>query len=168
MLPKDYLIAKVDGPFNAIYVEGDATGSTMYYGRGAGSVPTGSAIVSDIADIARDIQMDSIGRVPTIPTISSRTRIKKMDDITSRYYLRFSALDKPGVLSKIAGILGNHNISIASVIQKGRMVGETVPLVVLTHEATGKDMRQAIAEIDKLQVVTRKTVIIRVEGKEEG
>ena len=168
MLPKDYLIAKVDGPFNAIYVEGDATGSTMYYGRGAGSVPTGSAIVSDIADIARDIQMDSIGRVPTIPAISSRTRIKKMDDITSRYYLRFSALDKPGVLSKIAGILGNHNISITSVIQKGRMVGETVPLVVLTHEATGKDMRQAISEIDKLQVVTRKTVIIRVEGKEEG
>jgi homoserine dehydrogenase len=168
MLPKDYLIAKVDGPFNAIYVEGDSTGSTMYYGRGAGSVPTGSAIVSDIADIARDIQMDSIGRVPTIPNISSRTRIKKMDDITSRYYLRFSALDKPGVLSKIAGILGNHNISITSVIQKGRMVGETVPLVVLTHEATGKDMRQAIAEIDKLQVVTRKTVIIRVEGKEEG
>jgi len=168
MLPKEYLIAKVDGPFNAIYVEGDATGSTMYYGRGAGSVPTGSAIVSDVADIARNIRMGSIGRVPTIPDISSRTKIKKMDDITSRYYMRFSALDKPGVLSKIAGILGNHNISIASVIQKGRMVGETVPLVVLTHEATGKDMRQAIAEIDKLQVVTRKTVIIRVERREEG
>ncbi len=166
MLPKDYLIAKVDGPFNAIYVEGDATGSTMYYGRGAGSVPTGSAVVSDIADIARNIQKNALGRVPTIPNISGDVRIRKMDDITSRYYFRFSALDKPGVLSKISGILGNHNISITSVIQKGRMVGEAVPLVVLTHEAKEKDMRQAIEEIDKLPVVMGKTVIIRVEGKE--
>ncbi len=166
MLPKDYLIAKVDGPFNAIYVEGDATGSTMYYGRGAGSVPTGSAVVSDIADIARNIQKNALGRVPTIPNISGDVRIRKMDDITSRYYFRFSALDKPGVLSKISGILGNHNISITSVIQKGRMVGEAVPLVVLTHEAKEKDMRLAIEEIDKLPVVMGKTVIIRVEGKE--
>jgi homoserine dehydrogenase len=168
MLPKDYLIAKVDGPFNAIYVEGDATGSTMYYGRGAGSVPTGSAVVSDIADIARNIQKNALGRVPTIPNISGEVRIRKMDDITSRYYFRFSALDKPGVLSKISGILGNHNISITSVIQKGRMAGEAVPLVVLTHEAKEKDMRQAIEEIDKLPVVMGKTVIIRVEGKEES
>jgi homoserine dehydrogenase len=168
MLPKDYLIAKVDGPFNAIYVEGDATGSTMYYGRGAGSVPTGSAVVSDIADIARNIQKNALGRVPTIPNISGDVRIRKMDDITSRYYFRFSALDKPGVLSKISGILGNHNISITSVIQKGRMVGEAVPLVVLTHEAKEKDMRLAIEEIDKLPVVMSKTVIIRVEGKEES
>jgi homoserine dehydrogenase len=168
MLPKDYLIAKVDGPFNAIYVEGDATGSTMYYGRGAGSVPTGSAVVSDIADIARNIQKNALGRVPTIPNISGEVRIRKMDDITSRYYFRFSALDKPGVLSKISGILGNHNISITSVIQKGRMVGEAVPLVVLTHEAKEKDMRLAIEEIDKLPVVMSKTVIIRVEGKEES
>ena len=168
MLPKDYLIAKVDGPFNAIYVEGDATGSTMYYGRGAGSVPTGSAVVSDIADIARNIQKNALGRVPTIPNISGDVRIRKMDDITSRYYFRFSALDKPGVLSKISGILGNHNISITSVIQKGRMVGEAVPLVVLTHEAKEKDMRLAIEEIDKLPVVMDKTVIIRVEGKEES
>ena len=168
MLPKDYLIAKVDGPFNAIYVEGDATGSTMYYGRGAGSVPTGSAVVSDIADIARNIQRNAVGRVPTIPNISGEVRIRKMDDITSRYYFRFSALDKPGVLSKISGILGNHNISITSVIQKGRMFGEAVPLVVLTHEAKEKDMRLAIEEIDKLPVVMGKTVIIRVEGKEES
>ena len=106
--------------------------------------------------------------MPTIPNISGDVRIRKMDDITSRYYFRFSALDKPGVLSKISGILGNHNISITSVIQKGRMVGEAVPLVVLTHEAKEKDMRQAIEEIDKLPVVMSKTVIIRVEGKEEN
>lgn len=167
MLPKDYLIAKVDGPFNAIYVDGDATGSTMYYGRGAGSVPTGSAVVSDIADIARNIKKNAIGRVPTIPRIFRDTRIKKIDDIVSRYYFRFSALDRPGVLSKISGILGNYNISITSVIQKGRREGEAVPLVVLTHDAKERDVRQALEEIDKLPVVKDKTVLIRVEGKEE-
>jgi homoserine dehydrogenase len=167
MLPKDYLIAKVDGPFNAIYVDGDATGSTLYYGRGAGSIPTGSAVVSDIADIARNIRKGAIGRVPTIPEISHAAKIKKIDDVVSRYYFRFSALDKPGVLSKISGILGNYNISITSVIQKGRRLGEAVPLVVLTHEAKEKDVRRAIEEIDQLTVVTDKTVFIRVEGKEE-
>jgi homoserine dehydrogenase len=167
MLPKDYLIAKVDGPFNAIYVDGDATGSTLYYGRGAGSVPTGSAVVSDIADIARNIQKNAIGRVPTIPATFRDTRIKKIDEVVSRYYFRFSALDRPGVLSKISGILGNYNISITSVIQKGRKIGEAVPLVVLTHEAKEKDVRQALDEIDKLPVVKDKTVVIRVEGKEE-
>ncbi len=168
MLPKDYLIAKVDGPFNAIYVDGDATGSTMYYGRGAGSVPTGSAVVSDIADIARNIKKNAVGRVPTIPRIFRDTRIKKIDEIVSRYYFRFSALDRPGVLSKISGILGNYNISITSVIQKGRREGEAVPLVVLTHDAKERDVRQALEEIDKLPVVKDKTVLIRVEGKEEN
>jgi homoserine dehydrogenase len=139
----------------------------MYYGRGAGSVPTGSAVVSDIVDIARNIQKNSIGRVPTIPDISGEARIKKIDEVTSKYYFRFSALDKPGVLSKISGILGVHNISIASVIQKGRRIGEAVPLVVLTHEAKEKDVRQAISEIDTLQIVMGNTVMIRVEGKEE-
>jgi homoserine dehydrogenase len=168
MLPKEYLIAKVDGPFNAIYVDGDATGSTLYYGKGAGSVPTGSAVVSDIADIARNILKNAIGRVPTIPKIFRDTKIKKIDDVVSRYYFRFSALDRPGVLSKISGILGNYDISIASVIQKGRRVGEAVPLVVLTHEAKEKDVQKAIEEIDRLPVVMGKTVFIRVEGKEES
>lgn len=167
MLPKEYLISKVDGPFNAIYVDGDATGSTLYYGRGAGSVPTGSAVVSDIADIARNIQKNAVGRVPTIPKISRDAMIRKIDDVVSMYYFRFSAIDRPGVLSKISGILGNYNISIASVIQKGRRIGEAVPLVVLTHEAKEKDVRQALEEIDRLPVVMGKTVVIRVEGKEE-
>jgi len=166
MLPKEYLISKVDGPFNAIYVEGDATGSTLYYGRGAGSMPTGSAVVSDIVDIARNIRKNATGRVPVLTKTLRNLRIKKMDDVTSKYYFRFSALDKPGVLSKISGILGSYNISIASVIQKGRRVGEAVPLVVLTHEAKEKDVRQAIREIDQLPVVMDKTVFIRVEGKE--
>jgi homoserine dehydrogenase len=166
MLPKEYLISKVDGPFNAIYVEGDATGSTLYYGRGAGDMPTGSAIVSDIVDIARNIRKNATGRVPVVTKTPRDINIKRMDEVTSMYYFRFSALDRPGVLSKISGILGNYNISIASVIQKGRRVGEAVPLVVLTHEAREKDVRQAISEIDQLPVVMDKTIFIRVEGKE--
>lgn len=166
MLPKEYLISKVDGPFNAIYIKGDAIGSTLYYGRGAGDMPTGSAVVSDIVDIARDIRKNATGRVPIITRTLRNVRIKKMDDVISMYYFRFSALDRPGVLSKISGILGNYNISIASVIQKGRRVGEAVPVVVLTHEAKEKNVRQSISEIDQLPVVMDKTVFIRVEGKE--
>ena len=166
MLPKEYLISKVDGPFNAIYIEGDATGSTLYYGRGAGCMPTGSAVVSDIVDIARNIMKNATGRVPVLTKTLRNLKIKRMDDVISMYYFRFSALDKPGVLSKISGILGNYNISIASVIQKGRSVGEAVPLVVRTHKAKEKDVRKAISEIDRLPVVMDKTVFIRVEGKE--
>jgi homoserine dehydrogenase len=168
MIPKNYLISKVDGPFNAIYIYGDATGSTLYYGRGAGAMPTGSAVVSDIVNIARDIRENVPERLPVLVKPVRDLRIKSMNDITSMYYFRFSALDRPGVLSKISGILGNYNISIASVIQKGRRVGEAVPLVLLTHEAKEKDVRMAIEEIDHLPVVMDKTVFIRVEDKEES
>lgn len=167
MLPKDYLIAKVEGAFNAIYVEGDATGATLYYGKGAGDMPTGSAVVSDIASIARNISKNAIGRIPLMTSSSREVTIKKMDDVVSMYYFRFSALDRPGVLSKISDILGNYNISIASVIQKGRRIGEAVPLVVLSHQAKERDVRQAIKEIDRLPVVMDKTVFIRVEGRED-
>ncbi len=166
MIPEDYLISKVDGPFNAVYVEGDATGSTLYYGRGAGDMPTGSAVVSDIVDIARNIKRNAVGRIPIMTRTLRDLRIKTMDDVVSKYYFRFSALDRPGVLSKISGILGNYNISIASVIQKGRRVGEAVPLVVLSHEAKERDVRQALREIDRLPVVMDKTIFMRVEGKE--
>lgn len=166
MVPVDYLISKVDGVFNAIYVEGDAVGSTLYYGRGAGDMPTGSAIVSDIVDIARSIRMNAVGRVPAIRTRPSSLRVRKMDDVESMYYFRFSALDKPGVLSTISGILGENNISIASVIQKGRLVGGAVPLIVLTHMARERGVLKAIKAIDDLPVVTDRTLFIRVEGKE--
>lgn len=168
MVPNEYLISKVDGVFNAVYVEGDAVGSTLYYGRGAGDMPTGSAVVSDIVDIGRRIL--SGGRMPGISKDGggvSAYRIKKIEDIESMYYFRFSALDKPGVLSKISGILGDCNISIASVIQKGRRIGGSVPLVVLTHTAREEDVLKAVKEIDDLSIVSDKTLFIRVEGKEE-
>jgi homoserine dehydrogenase len=171
MIPDGYLISKVDGVFNAVYVEGDAVGSTLYYGRGAGDLPTGSAVVADIVDIGRSIASGGSQRNAGISGVwakgSEQRRIKKMEDVESMYYFRFSALDKPGVLSKISGILGNYNISIASVIQKERRVGESVPLVVLTHRATERDVLHALREIDDLAVVSDKTLFIRVEGKEE-
>jgi homoserine dehydrogenase len=167
MIPADYLISKVDGVFNAIYVEGDAVGATLYYGRGAGDMPTGSAIVSDIVDIARNMRMDATGRVPLIRTSPSALRVRRMEDVESMYYFRFSAVDSPGVLSKISGILGDNNISIASVIQKGRRVSGGVPLVVLTHRAKEKDVLRAVALIDNLPVVMDKAHFIRVEGREE-
>ncbi|WP_353683327.1 homoserine dehydrogenase [Thermodesulfovibrio sp. 3907-1M] len=158
MVPEHYLISKVDGVFNAIYVEGDSVGSTLYYGRGAGSMPTGSAVVADIVDIAKGVN--------TMPLdFSEKYSIKPMEEIESMYYFRFTALDRPGVLSKISGVFGEHNISIASVIQKGRAQG-AVPLVILTHKAREKDVLQALEKIDKLPVVSDKSVFIRVEGEE--
>ena len=166
MVPEEYLISKVDGVFNAVYVEGDAVGSTLYYGRGAGAMPTGSAVVSDISDIAGKIVSYAAGRIPALERSRKPKILMKMDDVLSMYYFRFSALDKPGVLSKISGILGKNNISIVSVIQKGRHEHKAVPLVVLTHTARERDVLRAIREINRLSVVTSKTVFIRVEGRE--
>jgi homoserine dehydrogenase len=167
MVPEEYLISKVDGVYNAVYVEGDFVGSTLYYGRGAGDLPTGSAVVSDIADISLNIMHNSIGRIQSVAKNRKAVKLMKMDEIESMYYFRFSALDIPGVLSKISGILGKYNISIASVIQKGRHEGKAVPLVVLTHKAREKDVQRAVKEINRMKTVAAKTVIIRVEGKEK-
>jgi homoserine dehydrogenase len=168
MIPDEYLISKVDGVYNAIYVKGDSSGATLYYGRGAGDMPSGSAVVSDIVDIAMDIANNAKGRIPVLSKSHKMISLMKMDDVMSMYYFRFSALDKPGVLSKISGILGKHNISIASVIQKGRREGKAVPLVVLTHKAIEKNVVRAVKEINRLSVVAGRTVFIRVEGREAG
>jgi homoserine dehydrogenase len=169
MLPEDYPIATVDGVFNALNVIGDAVGSTMFYGRGAGDMPTGSAVVSDIIDIGRDILSGCTNRSP-VAAFRERTplKIRKMDDITSCYYLRFSALDNPGVLSRISGVLGKNNISIESVIQKGRGGAEAVPLVMMSHEAIERDVRKSLDEINKMDCVAGPTMVIRVEAGRQG
>lgn len=169
MLPESHPIAMVDGVYNALSVVGDAVGTTMFYGRGAGDLPTGSAVVSDIIDIGRDILTGAVRRLP-VTAFRERMAIpiRKMEDITSCYYMRFSAIDKPGVMSKISGVLGRNNISISSVIQKGRRVSEAVPVVMMTHEAVERDVRRALAEIDTLDCVAGPTVVIRVEeGRRE-
>lgn len=165
MVPESFPIATVDGVFNALFVKGNAVGNTLFYGRGAGDLPTGSAVVADIMDIGRDIVSGSVNRMPVA---AFRERIplavRKMDDITSCYYLRFAAIDRPGVLSQIAGVLGKNSISIESVIQKGRKEAQAVPLVMMTHEAVERNVRNALAEIDKMDCVGGPTMVIRMEG----
>jgi homoserine dehydrogenase len=165
MLPTGHLISNISGVFNAVYVEGDAIGPALFYGKGAGEMPTGSAVVSDIADIARNIRAGSLSRIqglgmPEEPLL----RIKSMDDVMSRYYLRLNALEKPGVLSRISGILGDNNISIKSVIQKGREKERAVPVVMMTHEANERNMIRALKVINRLPIVSGKIMYIRVEG----
>jgi homoserine dehydrogenase len=165
MLPLDYPIAQVDGVFNALSITGDAVGSTMFYGRGAGDMPTGSAVVSDIIEIGRDILAGCANRSPVAAFCERKQlAIRKMDDITSCYYLRFAAIDRPGVLSKISGVLGKNNISISSVIQKGRSAAEGVPLVMMSHEAVERDVRKALDEINKMDCVAGPAMVIRVES----
>lgn len=166
MIPLDHLLANVNANFNAFHILGDASGPIFLYGQGAGMMPTASAVVSDLVDISRELLL---GISCLKPARAHREEggenisLLPMDEIYTNYYLRFSAVDQPGVLSKISGILGEKNISIAAVIQKGRRQSGAVPVVITTYKAREKDVQDALFEIDKLEVVLDKTVIIRVE-----
>jgi homoserine dehydrogenase len=167
-VPKDHILANVNEAYNAVYVEGDFVGPTLFYGFGAGRRPTGSAVVADLMDIARNHIKGISRRVSPLSFSRSPARelsLKPMDEIMTDYYFRVSAVDRPGVLSKISGILGAHNISIAAVIQKKREAHGSVPVVMLTHEARERDVRKSLELIDKLDVVNEKTVLCRVERK---
>ena len=166
MIPFDHLLSNVNGNFNAFQLNGDASGSVFLYGQGAGMMPTASAVVSDLVDISRNYLKNISGRVPARSLRESIIRdIKLMsfDDIVTNYYFRFSALDRPGVLSKISGILGQNNISIATVIQKGRKQAGAVPIVMTTYKSIEKDVQSALKEIDQLDIVQGKTILIRIE-----
>jgi len=171
MLPEKSMLANVNGVYNAVYVVGNATGSTMFYGRGAGQMPAASAVVSDIVDIAETIVAGADPKLLHAPILdSTEYSIKPIAECEARYYIRFQALDIPGVLANVAGILGKRNISISSVIQKERREGESVPLMIMTHEAIESDVQASLREIDDLPVITAKSVLIRVEtmeGEEE-
>ena len=167
-VPLDHILTNVNEAYNAIYVEGDFVGPTLFYGLGAGRRPTGSAVVSDLMDIARNQIKGITRRVSPLSFVrppAKELSLKPMDQLITGYYFRFSALDKPGVLSKISGILGANNISIASVIQKGRAGHGSVPVVMLTHEAMERDVRKSLEILDKLDIVTERTVLFRVEKK---
>ncbi|GLI38878.1 homoserine dehydrogenase [Geobacter hydrogenophilus] len=170
MIPVNNPLADVDGAFNAIRFTGDFIGPVMFYGRGAGMDPTASAVVGDIIEVSRNI-VAGIGRrcaplgyrdeaVATLP-------LKPMGEIESKYYIRFSAVDRPGVLARISGILGKYNISIESMVQSGRMAGEEVPIVIMTHEARESDVRTALDEIDTFDIITQKSQVIRIEDNLE-
>lgn len=166
MVPLDHIMASVNGVYNAIYLEGDFVGPNLYYGLGAGRRPTGSAVVSDIISLARQIRHGIHKPFPPLAHArpqDSPVSIQPIEELNTAYYFRFSAVDEPGVLSKISGILGDHQISIASVIQKGRKLKGSVPVVMLTHEAHESNVIKALSQIDQLDVLTDKTMMIRVE-----
>jgi len=169
LIAQNHVLASVKGVYNAVHIEGNAVGDVMLYGMGAGMMPTGSAVVSDLIEVSRDILRSTSGRVPALAFLPDRLQkieIKPITDITTSYYFRFIALDKPGVLSTISGILGKHCISIAAVIQKGRHA-DAVPVVMITHDAIESDVRKALDEIKKLEVVIAPTVLIRIESNSD-
>lgn len=164
LLPKEHLLSSVGGVFNAIYVRGDMIGEALYYGQGAGQQPAASAVVSDIVDLALKAKEDISKGAASLVYPGKIKAIRKIEEIKTRYYIRFMVIDRPGVLAKISGILGGYKISIVSVTQKERREAQVVPIVMMTHEAKEKALREALREIDKLSVVKEKTVAIRVEA----
>ena len=165
MIPATSPLAAVAGVFNAIFLTGDAVGDLMFYGRGAGQMPTASAVWSDVLEIARRVAHGIPSLALELPSVGQQPpALTPMDAIRCCYYLRVMMQDRPGALSRVAGILGDNDISIANVIQKGRGTREAVPVVMLTHEARERDMRTALAAIDALPDVAMPTMMIRVEG----
>ncbi len=170
MIPRSNPLSYVDHSMNAIAIDADATGRTMLYGHGAGMMPTASAVLSDIADIARNIISNTKRRVPILGYPEDNIKaipILPMAELSTRYYLRFEAQDHPGVLSKISGILGENSISIESVHQKGRKANGKVPVVMITHQAKERWVQKALAKIAATDSVVGDPVVIRIEDDEQ-
>ncbi|MEO7299015.1 MAG: homoserine dehydrogenase [Verrucomicrobiota bacterium] len=164
LIPNAHVLASVNGVFNACFVRGDVVGDTLFYGRGAGKDATASAVLSDVADAALDLKMGGKVRVPPFIAHAKKSRVVPMAEITSRYYLRLSVADKPGVLAKISAILAASKIGISSVIQPEGHEGESVPLILMIHDATNAAMQKALTKIAKLSTVRGKPVMFRVEN----
>ncbi len=158
LVKKGHMLAQVDGVFNALYLETDEAGDMMFYGKGAGRFPTAGAVVSDIIDAAQFIEYGALSPIGKI-----KYNVK-LSPVESRYYIRFSVIDAPGVLAKISGVLGGFGISIASVQQKERSDSKngSVPLILITHEAPEAKMQKAIAKINNLQVNKASPVVIKI------
>lgn len=163
LIPRDHPLASVDGAFNAIYVSSDMVGDLLFYGQGAGQNPTASAVVSDLVSLAESLNKEGAFLKPFDFSQGKGIRhLRKIDQISTRFYIRFMAIDRPGIFAKIAGILGRYNISIASVSQKERRRAKIVPVVIITHEAKERSMRVALEKINKLAIV-KESVAIRME-----
>jgi homoserine dehydrogenase len=161
MLPTTHPLSNVSGVYNAVYVVGDRVGPNLYYGKGAGAEPTGSSVVSDIVDMAMRKGTRCIR--PAMRLSGDGRRIKGSGESVTPFYMRFRAEDRPGVLSKISGILSAYDISIFAVTQKGRKENEYVPIVMLTYEAPEAQLRKAKAEIDELPFISGESVHMRIE-----
>ncbi len=164
-IPQDSFLAKVDGVYNAVHVEGDLVGKVLFVGEGAGAKPTSSAVIADTVASARKIVL-GIGSISTWKEISGK-KIKPMDDIETQYYIRLAAQDRPGVLARIATVFGNNKISIASAIQpESDEATKTAEIVIMTHPAQEKAMQKALRELQKLEMVKEISNFIRVENIE--
>ncbi|MBM7854623.1 homoserine dehydrogenase [Desulfohalotomaculum tongense] len=161
LIPREHPLASVNDAFNAVFVRGDAVGDTMFYGQGAGELPTASAVVADIMDAARDLVRNVPGIIGC--TCYDNKPIKPMGETKSRFYVRALVSDKPGVLASIALVFGNKNVSLASVIQKDEE-GSTAELVLITHETKEENLQDALADIRQLSCVKDIPNVIRVEG----
>jgi homoserine dehydrogenase len=166
LIPSSHVLASVNHVFNAVFVRGDIVGDTLFYGRGAGKDATASAVLSDVADAALDLKNGTKVRVPPFVGHARNGRVMPMDNIVSRYYVRLDVVDRPGVLAKIAAIFAAAKIGISSVLQPEGHQGESVPLILMLHDAPNSAMRQALAKIAKLPPVKSKPVMIRVETLE--
>ena len=168
LIPKDRLIANVNGVMNAVLVKGDAVGATLYYGAGAGDEATASAVIADIIDVTRTLTTDPENRVPHLafqPNELADTPVVDMDQVETAYYLRMSAKNEAGVLAEVTRILGDKNISIKAFIQKEPKQGESeVDIILLTHRVNEGDMNSAIEQIEKLDVIAGDVMRIRVEA----
>lgn len=158
LIPQNHLLASVNGVFNGVYIVGDIVGPVMMYGQGAGMMPTASAVVGDCLNIMENMERQNIYG----PADTEVKQIKNIEDIKSKYYLRLTAVDKPGVLHVISGILSKHDISIEAVNQKKKDEGQEVPIFMVMHEALEKNMQNAIKEINALHFVKNDTLFIRV------
>ena len=159
----EHPISTVENEYNAIYVNGDSVGEVMFYGKGAGGGSAASAVVSDIIDLARNIFYGTAGKFPYILYDKRvRPRVQKIEKLESKYYLRFSTLDRPGVLSKISGILGKRHVSISACFQEERMKRQAVPILMMTHMAREGALKKAVQEIDELDIVKSRTVVLRI------
>jgi homoserine dehydrogenase len=167
MIPRSSLLANVDGAMNAVAVRGDAVGPTLYYGAGAGELPTASAVVGDLMEVARERKRGQSSRVAPLGHPQAALEViplRPMGELVSRCYLRFEALDRAGVLAKITGALGNHGVGVESIMQRGRChEGTSVPIVVWTHPVLESAVRAALVEIDALEETTAATLLVRIE-----
>jgi homoserine dehydrogenase len=167
LIPERRLIANVDGVMNAILVNGDAVGPTLYYGAGAGADPTASAVVADLVDVVRALTTDPENRVPHLAFQADAlddTAILPIEEVSSAWFLRLQALDQPNVLANVTRLLGENNISIEAIVQKvPHQHGATVPIVILTHHVVEKSMNLALEGISKLAEIEPEITRIRVE-----
>jgi homoserine dehydrogenase len=163
LVPVAHMLASVNGVFNAVMISGDMVGETLYYGRGAGREPTASTVLADVSDAVLDFASGARGGRPVSGSGSNGVRLKPMGDVETRYYFRLSVLDKPGTFAEIASVLGAHDISIASVLQKEERINEHVPVVIVTPCAKESRVVEALEKIDAMGVVGAATIALRIE-----